>query len=130
MVSHSRSQGITDGFGHVSYAFPEPKLFLPSRSKPGRATRSARHARLRRSLSRRRKSPPYEWPIHACIMRARADVMSVCTPLEVELAFSVLKAAFALFTCTRNFFLPKARPSTRQPVSSALSNAAQRWQQH
>ena len=24
------------------------------------------------------KSPPYEWPIHACIMRARPEVMSVC----------------------------------------------------
>jgi len=38
------------------------------------------------------KSPPYEWPIHACIMRARADVMSVChTHSKWSSLFSVLK---------------------------------------
>lgn len=38
------------------------------------------------------KLPPYEWPIHACIMRARPDVMSVChTHSKWSALFSVLR---------------------------------------
>jgi L-ribulose-5-phosphate 4-epimerase len=38
------------------------------------------------------KSSPFEWPIHACIMRARPDVMSVChTHSKWSALFSVVK---------------------------------------
>jgi ribulose-5-phosphate 4-epimerase/fuculose-1-phosphate aldolase len=38
------------------------------------------------------KSSPYEWPIHARIMRARPDVMSVChTHSKWSALFSVIK---------------------------------------
>ena len=38
------------------------------------------------------KAAPYEWPIHACIMRARPEVMSVChTHSKWSALFSVIK---------------------------------------
>jgi len=88
-------EGITDGFGHVSVRIPRSEAFLTIAGvSPGCA-----------SLDRLvlldvnghylggEKSPPYEWPIHACIMRARPDVMSVChTHTKWSSLFSVLKS--------------------------------------
>src|SRR4249920_958292 len=87
-------EGITDGFGHVSVRIPGTDAFLTIAGvSPGRAT-------LDRLIMLDfdgnylggEKSPPYEWPIHACIMRARPDVMSVChTHSKWSSLFSVLK---------------------------------------
>ena len=87
-------EGITDGFGHVSVRIPGSEAFLTIAGvSPGCATLD----RLVLLDSDGRylggeKSPPYEWPIHACIMRARPDVMSVChTHSKWSSLFSVLK---------------------------------------
>jgi L-ribulose-5-phosphate 4-epimerase len=87
-------EGITDGFGHVSVRIPGSEAFLTIAGvSPGCAT-------LDRLVLldfdghylAGEKSPPYEWPIHACIMRARQDVMSVChTHSKWSSLFSVLK---------------------------------------
>jgi ribulose-5-phosphate 4-epimerase/fuculose-1-phosphate aldolase len=73
-------EGITDGFGHVSVRVPGSEAFLTLAGvSPGCATLE-RLVMLDfdgRYLGGE-KSPPYEWPIHACIMRARPEVMSVC----------------------------------------------------
>ena len=72
-------EGITDGFGHVSLRIPGTEAFLTLAGKsPGRATLDRLVLLDFDGLSGGEKSPPYEWPIHACIMRARLDVMSVC----------------------------------------------------
>jgi ribulose-5-phosphate 4-epimerase/fuculose-1-phosphate aldolase len=87
-------EGITDGFGHVSMRIPGTEAFLTIASvSPGCATVDWLvmldfHGRYLGG----EKSPPYEWPIHACIMRARPDVMSVChTHSKWSSLFSVLK---------------------------------------
>jgi len=87
-------EGITDGFGHVSVRIPGAEAFITLAGvSPGCATVD-RLVML--DLDGRylggEKSPPYEWPIHACIMRARPDVMSVChTHSKWSSLFSVLK---------------------------------------
>jgi ribulose-5-phosphate 4-epimerase/fuculose-1-phosphate aldolase len=88
-------EGITDGFGHVSVRIPEAEALLTLAGvSPGCATLD-RLVMLDfdgRYLGGE-KSPPYEWPIHACIMRARPDVMSVChTHSKWSSLFSVLKS--------------------------------------
>jgi L-ribulose-5-phosphate 4-epimerase len=87
-------EGITDGFGHVSARIPGTEAFLTIAGvSPGCATLDRLiildfDGRYRGG----EKSPPYEWPIHACIMRARPDVMSVChTHSKWSSLFSVLK---------------------------------------
>lgn len=87
-------EGITDGFGHVSVRVPGNEAFLTLASvSPGCATLE-RLVMLDfdgRHLGGE-KSPPYEWPIHACIMRARPEVMSVChTHSKWSSLFSVVK---------------------------------------
>ena len=87
-------EGITDGFGHVSVRISGAEAFITLAGvSPGCATVD-RLVML--DLDGRylggEKSPPYEWPIHACIMRARPDVMSVChTHSKWSSLFSVLK---------------------------------------
>ena len=87
-------EGITDGFGHVSARIPGQAAFLTiAQTSPGCA-----------SLDRLvmldfdgnylggDNTPPYEWPIHACILRARSDIASVChTHSKYSALFSVLK---------------------------------------
>src|SRR5262249_27449535 len=87
-------EGMSDGYGHVSVRIPGTDAFLTLAGvSPGRATLD-RLVMLDfdgRYLGGE-KSPPYEWPIHACIMRARPDVMSVChTHSKWSSLFSVLK---------------------------------------
>jgi ribulose-5-phosphate 4-epimerase/fuculose-1-phosphate aldolase len=56
------------------------------------------------------KSPPYEWPIHACIMRARPEVMSVChTHSKWSSLFSVVKGGLRPVHMYAKF-LPAAGP--------------------
>ena len=86
-------EGITDGYGHVSVRVPGMTAFLTiANVSPGCA-----------SVDRLimldfdgiylggAETPPNEWPIHACILRARPDVMSVCHTHSVwSTLFSVL----------------------------------------
>lgn len=86
-------EGITDGYGHVSMRVPERDAFVTIAAvSPGCAT-------LDRLIMLDFdghyldgvKQPPNEWPIHACIMRARPEVMSVChTHSKWSTLFSVL----------------------------------------
>ncbi len=72
-------EGITDGYGHVSARVPGTTAFLTiSNVSPGCAT-------VERLIMLDcdgkylggAETPPNEWPIHACVLRSRPDVMSV-----------------------------------------------------
>jgi ribulose-5-phosphate 4-epimerase/fuculose-1-phosphate aldolase len=87
-------EGITDGFGHVSARIPEQSAFLTiAQVSPGcAALDKVVLLDLDGNFLGGAKPAPYEWPIHACIMRARPDVMSVChTHSKWSALFSVLK---------------------------------------
>ena len=89
-------EGITDGFGHVSARIPEQSAFLTiAQVSPGcAALDKVVLLDLDGNFLGGAKPAPYEWPIHACIMRARPDVMSVChTHCKWSALFSVLKKA-------------------------------------
>ena len=86
-------EGITDGYGHVSARVPGTRAFLTiANVSPGLAT-------LDRLIMLDcdgaylggAETPPNEWPIHACVLKARPDVMSVCHTHSVwSTLFSVL----------------------------------------
>ena len=87
-------EGITDGFGHVSARIPEQPAFLTiAQVSPGCAALDKLVLLdLDGNFLGGAQPAPYEWPIHACIMRARPDVMSVChTHSKWSALFSVLK---------------------------------------
>jgi L-fuculose-phosphate aldolase len=87
-------EGITDGFGHVSVRIPEQAALLTiAQVSPGCAALDKLVLLdFDGNFLGGAKPPPYEWPIHACIMRARPDVMSVChTHSKWSALFSVLK---------------------------------------
>ncbi|HXV83900.1 MAG TPA: class II aldolase/adducin family protein [Candidatus Binatia bacterium] len=106
-------EGITDGYGHVSLRIPGADAFLTLAGvSPGSATLD----RLvildfdGRYLSGV-KSPPYEWPIHACIFRARPDVMSVChTHSKWSSLFSILKDGLRPTHMYARFLPPEGPP--------------------
>ena len=87
-------EGVTDSYGHVSIRVPGTGAFLTIAGvSPGCATLDRL---IMLDLDGRYlggdKSSPYEWPIHARIMRARPEVMSVChTHSKWSALFSVLK---------------------------------------
>jgi len=87
-------EGITDSFGHVSLRIPGTEAFLTIAGvSPGCATLDRL---IMLDLEGRYlggdKASPYEWPIHARIMKARPDVMSVChTHSRWSALFSVIK---------------------------------------
>ena len=106
-------EGITDCYGHVSVRIPGTKAFLTIAGvSPGCATLD-RLVMLDfdgRYLGGE-KSPPYEWPIHACIMRARPEVMSVChTHSKWSSLFSVLKGGLRPIHMYARFLPPKGPP--------------------
>ena len=117
-------EGITDGFGHVSVRIPGTEAFITLAGvSPGCATLD-RLVML--DLDGRylggEKSPPYEWPIHACIMRARPDVMSVChTHSKWSSLFSVLKGGLRPVHMYAKFLPAEGPPIYPDPVSSALA---------
>jgi len=86
-------EGITDGYGHVSARVPGTTAFLTiANVSPGCATvdrlimLDCDGAYLGGA-----ETPPNEWPIHACVLKARPDVMSVCHTHSVwSTLFSVL----------------------------------------
>ena len=76
------NEGITDGFGHVSARIPNQQAFITLAGvSPGCATIN-RLVMLDFDGNYRggEKAPPYEWPIHACIMRARKATASTSDP--------------------------------------------------
>lgn len=106
-------EGITDGYGHVSLRIPGTEAFLTLAGvSPGRAALD----RLilldfAGNYLGGEKSPPYEWPIHACIMRARPDVMSVChTHSKWSSLFSILKGGLCPVHMYARFLPPKGPP--------------------
>lgn len=87
-------EGITDSFGHVSIRIPGAEAFLTIAGvSPGCATLDRLiMLDLDGHYLGGDKASPYEWPIHARILRARPDVMSVChTHSRWSALFSVIK---------------------------------------
>jgi ribulose-5-phosphate 4-epimerase/fuculose-1-phosphate aldolase len=105
-------EGITDGFGHVSVRVPGTEAFLTiANVSPGCATLERLvMLDLNGKFLGGVDTPPYEWPIHACILKARPEVMSVChTHSKWSALFSVLKGGLRpLHMYAR--FLPTAGP--------------------
>ena len=105
-------EGITDSFGHVSLRIPGVNAFLtiagvsPGCATLDRLTLLDLDGRCRGGD----KNAPYEWPIHACILKARPDVMSVChTHSKWSALFSVLKGGLKPIHMYAKF-LPVAGP--------------------
>ena len=87
-------QGITDGFGHVSTRVPEQAALITiAQVSPGcAALNKLILLDFDGNYLGGAQPAPYEWPIHACIMKARPDVSSVChTHSKWSALFSVLK---------------------------------------
>ena len=106
-------EGITDGFGHVSVRMPGTEAFLTIAGvSPGCATLDRLvMLDLDGTISAAQNAPPYEWPIHACIMSARPDVMSVChTHSKWSSLFSVFKGGLRPVHMYAKF-LPAGRPT-------------------
>ena len=105
-------EGITDSFGHVSLRIPGTDAFLTIAGvSPGCATVNRL---IMLDLDGRYlggdKAAPYEWPIHARILRARPDVSSVChTHSKWSALFSVLKGGLRPIHMYAKF-LPVAGP--------------------
>jgi len=86
-------EGITDGYGHVAARVPGADAFLTiANVSPGCAT-------VERLIMLDfdgeylggAEPPPNEWPIHACVLKARIDVVAVCHTHSVwSTLFSVL----------------------------------------
>ncbi len=105
-------EGITDGFGHVSARLPNGTAFLTLAGvSPGCATVNRLvMLDLDGNYLGGVKAPPYEWPIHACIFKARTDVMSVChTHSKWSSLFSVVKGGLRPVHMYAKF-LPAAGP--------------------
>ena len=105
-------EGITDSLGHVSMRIPETDVFLTIAGvSPGCATVDRLiMLDLEGHYLGGDKASPYEWPIHARIMCARPDVMSVChTHSKWSALFSVLKGGLRPIHMYAKF-LPAAGP--------------------
>jgi ribulose-5-phosphate 4-epimerase/fuculose-1-phosphate aldolase len=87
-------EGITDSFGHVSIRIPGAEAFLTIAGvSPGCATlERIIMLDLEGHYLGGDRASPYEWPIHARIMRARPEVMSVAhTHSRWSALFSVIR---------------------------------------
>ena len=105
-------EGITDSFGHVSLRIPGTDAFLTIAGvSPGCATVNRLiMLDLDGHYLGGDKAAPYEWPIHARILRARPDVRSVChTHSKWSALFSVLKGGLRPIHMYAKF-LPVAGP--------------------
>lgn len=110
-------EGVTDSFGHVSLRIPETDAFITIAGvSPGCATLDRLiMLDLDGNYLGGDKASPYEWPIHARIMRARPEVMSVChTHSQWSALFSVVKGGLRPIHMYAKF-LPAGGP----PVYSA-----------
>ena len=106
-------EGITDGFGHVSIRVPGTEAFITIAAvSPGCATlKRLVMLDLNGQYLGGQNTPPYEWPIHACIFKARPDVMSVChTHSRWSSLFSVLRGGLPAIHMYAKFLPPKGPP--------------------
>ncbi len=106
-------EGITDSFGHVSARIPGADAFITIAGvSPGCATLERI---IMLDLDGRYlggdKASPFEWPIHARIMRARPEVMSVChTHSRWSALFSVIKGGLRPIHMYAKFLPPDGPP--------------------
>jgi ribulose-5-phosphate 4-epimerase/fuculose-1-phosphate aldolase len=110
-------EGITDGYGHVSVRVPQTEAFLTIAGvSPGCATLDRLvMLDLDGNFLGGQNAPPYEWPIHACILKARPDVMSVChTHSKWSALFSVVKGGLRPVHMYAKFL-----PSSGPPIYSS-----------
>ena len=66
-------EGVTDGYGHISVRVPNADAFITiANVSPGCVTRDRLIMQdLDGNYLDGAKTPPNEWPIHSCILRAR-----------------------------------------------------------
>ena len=86
-------EGITDGYGHVSVRVPRADAFITiANVSPGCVTRDRLIMQdLDGNYLDGAKTPPNEWPIHSCILKARPEIVSVAhTHSKWSTIFSVL----------------------------------------
>jgi L-fuculose-phosphate aldolase len=86
-------EAITDGYGHVSVRVPGAEAFITiANVSPGCVTVERLIMQdFEGNYLGGAKAAPNEWPIHACILKARPDVMSVAhTHSKWSTIFSVL----------------------------------------
>lgn len=131
-------EGITDSFGHVSVRVPGAPVFLTIAGvSPGCATLDRLiMLDLNGKYLGGDRSAPHEWPIHACIMRARPDVASVChTHSKWSALFSVLKGGLRPIHMYAKFLPAEGPPIYRgaglvgtvargEALAAALGNSA------
>jgi ribulose-5-phosphate 4-epimerase/fuculose-1-phosphate aldolase len=106
-------EGITDGYGHLSARIPQTRAFLTAaRASPGCVTLNRLvMLDLDGNFLGGVKAPPFEWPIHACILRARPEVMSVChTHSKWSALFSVVKGGLRPVHMYARFLPPGGPP--------------------
>src|SRR5688500_6747532 len=86
-------EGVTDGYGHISVRVPGADAFVTiANVSPGCVTLDRLIMQdFEGNYLGGAKMPPNEWPIHACILKARPDVESVAhTHSKWSTIFSVL----------------------------------------
>jgi ribulose-5-phosphate 4-epimerase/fuculose-1-phosphate aldolase len=86
-------EGVTDGYGHVSVRVPGADAFITiANVSPGLASADRLIMQdFDGNYLGGAETPPNEWPIHACVLRARPDVASVAHTHSVwSTIFSVL----------------------------------------
>ena len=86
-------EGVTDGYGHISVRVPGADAFITiANVSPGCVTRDRLIMQdLDGNYLDGAKTPPNEWPIHACILKARPEIVSVAhTHSKWSTIFSVL----------------------------------------
>ena len=86
-------EGITDGYGHISVRVPSADALITiANVSPGCVTRDRLIMQdLDGNYLDGAKTPPNEWPIHSCILKARPEIVSVAhTHSKWSTIFSVL----------------------------------------
>ena len=72
-------EGVTDGYGHVGVRVPGHEAFITiANISPGSVTRDRLIMQdFAGTHLDGATTPPNEWPIHACIFKARPEIISV-----------------------------------------------------
>jgi len=86
-------EGVTDGYGHISVRVPDAEAFITiANVSPGCVTRDRLIMQdLDGNYLDGAKTPPNEWPIHSCILKARPEIVGVAhTHSKWSTIFSVL----------------------------------------